>query len=134
MRVNVNAAIGVQKAMNLPNMLNARQYCDVWAKAVGNSVNGSLPNLANPEVYAGADVTRTDWLDEIFRTGMTQHYGISLSGGTEKISSILSVTYDKKEGFGACFVRIPGRTGQGQPLPHRTYSGRHVVPLVGFGV
>ena len=85
MRVNVNAAIGVQKAMNLPNMLNARQYCDVWAKAVGNSVNGSLPNLA-------------DWLDEIFRTGMTQHYGISLSGGTEKISSILSVTYDKKEG------------------------------------
>ena len=29
---------------------------------------------------------------------MTQHYGISLSGGTEKISSILSVTYDKKEG------------------------------------
>ena len=98
MRVNVNAAIGVQKAMNLPNMLNARQYCDVWAKAVGNSVNGSLPNLANPEVYAGADVTRTDWLDEIFRTGMTQHYGISLSGGTEKISSILSVTYDKKEG------------------------------------
>ena len=98
MRVNVNAAIGVQKAMNLPNMLNARQYCDVWAKAVGNSVNGSLPNLANPEVYTGADVTRTDWLDEIFRTGMTQHYGISLSGGTEKISSILSVTYDKKEG------------------------------------
>ena len=98
MRVNVNAAIGVQKAMNLPNMLNARQYCDVWAKAVGNSVNGSLPNLANPEVYAGANVTRTDWLDEIFRTGMTQHYGISLSGGTEKISSILSVTYDKKEG------------------------------------
>ena len=98
MRVNVNAAIGVQKAMNLPNMLNARQYCDVWAKAVGNSVNGSLPNLANPEVYAGADVTRTDWLDEIFRTGMTQHYGISLSGGTEKISSILSVTYVKKEG------------------------------------
>ena len=98
MRVNVNAAIGVQKAMNLPNMLNARQYCDVWDKAVGNSVNGSLPNLANPEVYAGANVTRTDWLDEIFRTGMTQHYGISLSGGTEKISSILSVTYDKKEG------------------------------------
>lgn len=131
------------------------------AKAVGNSVNGSLPNLANPEVYAGMrNVTRTDWLDEIFRTGMTQHYGISLSGGTEKISSILSVTYDKKEGtimntwseslgaklhtdlrpnqmaegFGACFVRIPGRTGQSQPLPHRTYPGRHVVPLVGFGV
>ena len=38
------------------------------------------------------------------------------------------------EGFGACFVRIPGRTGQSQPLPHRTYPGRHVVPLVGFGV
>ena len=98
LRVNVNASIGVEKAMNLPTMLNAQQYCDVWAKAVENSENGSLPNLANPAVYAGANITRTNWLDEIFRAGLTQHYGISLSGGTERLSSVLSVTYDKKEG------------------------------------
>jgi len=98
LRVDANISLGVQTAMNLPTMLNAQQYCDVWAKAVANSENGQLPMLANPEAYAGANITRTDWLDEIFRAGMTQHYGISLSGGTEKLSAILSVTYDKKEG------------------------------------
>ena len=97
-RVNVNVSLGFERSMNLPTMLNAQQFCDVWAKAVSNSANGSLPNLANPEVYAGANVTRTDWLDEIFRTGLTQHYGVSISGGTEKLQSILSVTYDDKEG------------------------------------
>ena len=97
-RVDVNVSLGFQRAMNLPTLLNAQQFCDVWAKAVGNSDNGQLPMLANPEAYAGANVTRTDWLDEIFRTGLTQHYDISLSGGTEKLQSILSVTYDKKEG------------------------------------
>jgi len=98
MRVDVNVSLGFQKAMNLPTMLNAQQYCDVWAKAVGNSDNGQLPALANPAMYAGANITRTNWLDQIFRAGLTQHYGISLSGGTEKLQSILSVTYDKKEG------------------------------------
>lgn len=83
--------------MNLPTMLNAQQFCDVWGKAVENSPGSSLPNLANPQVYAGANVTRTDWLDEIFRTGLTQHYAVSITGGSETLSSILSVTYDKRK-------------------------------------
>lgn len=97
-RVNVNVSVGFERSMNLPTMLNAQQFCDVWGKAVENSPGSSLPNLANPQVYAGANVTRTDWLDEIFRTGLTQHYAVSITGGSETLSSILSVTYDKKEG------------------------------------
>lgn len=97
-RVDVNVSFGFQKAVNLPKMLNAQQFCDVWGTAVANSANGQLPTLANPAVYAGANVTRTDWLDEIFQTGFTQHYSASISGGTEKMQTILSVTYDKKEG------------------------------------
>lgn len=97
-RVNVNVSFGFQKVTNLPTMLNAQQFCDVWAKAVDNSTNGQLPTLANPAVYAGANVTRTDWLDEIYRTGFTQHYSASITGGTEKMSTLLSVSYDRKEG------------------------------------
>lgn len=97
-RVNVNVAFGFQKAVNLPKMLNAQQFCDVWGKAVENSSNGLLPTLANPAAYAGANITRTDWLDEIFQTGFTQHYAASISGGTDKMSTILSVNYDKKQG------------------------------------
>ena len=97
-QINVNVSIGVEKVSKLPSMLNAAQYCEVWAKAVANATNASLPNLANPEVYAGANVTRTNWFDEIYRAALTQHYGVSISGGSETLTSILSVTYDKKEG------------------------------------
>lgn len=97
-RVNVNVSVGFERSMNLPTMLNAQQFCDVWGKAVENSPGSSLPNLANPQVYAGANVTRTDWLDEIFRTGLTRTMPCRLPAGSETLSSILSVTYDKKEG------------------------------------
>ncbi len=98
MKVDVNVSVGVEKVSNLPTMLNAQQFCDTWALAASNSSNNFLPNLANPKNYAGANITRTNWLDEIFRTGLTQHYGLSLSGGTEKMQSVFSISYDKKDG------------------------------------
>ncbi|MEG0806895.1 MAG: TonB-dependent receptor [Alistipes sp.] len=98
MKVDVNVAVGVEKASNLPTMLNAQQFCDTWALAAKNSSNNFLPSLANPAVYSGANITQTNWLDEIFRTGLTQHYGISLSGGSEKLQSVFSLSYDKKDG------------------------------------
>ena len=97
-RVNVNASYGFENVTNLPDMLNAQQFCDVWAKAVESNPGSSLPNSANPDVYPFANVTHTDWLDEIFRTGTKQHYALSVSGGGEKIQSILSLSYDDHKG------------------------------------
>lgn len=98
LRVNANVSWGFEKVSNLPKMLSAEQYNQVWAKAVENNPGDALPTAANPEVYPWGNVTRTDWLDEIFRTGFTQHYAASLSGGTEKMQSIFSLSYDKKDG------------------------------------
>lgn len=97
-RITSNVSFGFEKAANLPSLTNAQQFCDVWAKAVSNSANGALPNLANPAGYKGANITRTNWVDEIFQTGLSQHYGVSISGGSDVVSSILSVSYDKKQG------------------------------------
>ena len=155
-RVNVNVSVGFERSMNLPTMLNAQQFCDVWGKAVENSPGSSLPNLANPQVYAGANVTRTDWLDEIFRTGLTQHYAVSITGGSETLSSILSVTYDKKEGtllntwsqaLGAKLhtefkpvkwlklsERVNFECSNGQGLAHGPHLRRHVVPRFRIGL
>ena len=80
-RVDVNASYGFENVTNLPEMLNAQQYCDVWAKAVENNPGSQLPALADPSVYKYANVTRTNWLDEIFRTGTKQHYALTVSGG-----------------------------------------------------
>ena len=97
-RVDVNASYGFENVTNLPEMLNAQQYCDVWAKAVENNPGSQLPALADPSVYKYANVTRTNWLDEIFRTGTKQHYALTVSGGGEKIQSILSMSYDDHKG------------------------------------
>ena len=98
MNVSVNASWGFEKVSNLPNTLTAEQYNMVWAKAVENNPGSMLPSVANPELFPFGNVTRTDWMDEIFRTGLKQHYAVNISGGTEKIRSYFSVGYDKKDG------------------------------------
>lgn len=97
-RVSANVSLGFEKVSNLPTMLTAEQYNSVWAKAVESNPGSQLPSAIDPSIYPWGNVTRTDWLDEIFQTGFTQHYAASISGGTEKVQSIFSLSYDKKDG------------------------------------
>lgn len=97
-RVDVNASYGLEKVSKLPQMLDAQQYCDVWAKVAANNPGVTIPGMADPTVYEWANITRTNWLDEIFRTGSKQHYAATVSGGGEKIQSVLSVSYDDNKG------------------------------------
>lgn len=97
-RVSANVSLGFEKVSNLPTMLTAEQFNSVWAKAVESNPGSQLPSAIDPSIYPWGNVTRTDWLDEIFQTGFTQHYAASISGGTEKVQSIFSLSYDKKDG------------------------------------
>ena len=156
LRVDVNVSLGFEKVTNLPKMLTAEQYNEVWAKTVEKNPGSQLPSASNPEVYPWGNVTRTDWLDEIFQTGFTQHYAATISGGSEKVQSIFSVSYDKKDGvllntysesfngklqthqlaqdFGACVVRGIQRAGQRGHQPPGPDHGCHMVPARGFGL
>ncbi len=97
-RVDVNVSLGFDQVSKLPSLLNAQQYCDVWAKAVETNPGKTLPTSANPDVYKYANVTRTDWLDEIFRYGFKQHYAATVSGGSDHLQSVLSLSYDDNKG------------------------------------
>lgn len=98
-RVDVNVSYGVDKISKLPELLNASQFNTVWGKAVENNPGGkALPSAMNPELFPFGNVTRTNWLDEIFRTGSRQHYAATISGGTEKVQSVFSLSYDKTKG------------------------------------
>jgi TonB-linked SusC/RagA family outer membrane protein len=97
-KVDFNVSIGFQKVSNLPELLTAEEYNTVWAKAVANSTSGILPSAADPVLYPWGNVTRTDWLDEIFQTGKVQHYAVTVSGGNEMYQSLFSLAYDKLEG------------------------------------
>ena len=74
-------------------------------------------NVANP-LDASGDLTSgaqlmidTDWLDEVFRTGMSQEYDISVNGGNEKSKYFISMGYMNQEGIviGSDFERYSGR-------------------------
>ena len=100
-RVSLNISNGIKKVSNLPEMLTSEQYNTVWRKAIESaSANLSDYNFADPSssVYNWTNVTRTNWLDEIFRLGHTQHYGITVSGGSEKLTAIVSAAYDQEDG------------------------------------
>lgn len=96
-RVNVNMSFSMSKVRNLPKVLSAEDYNKVWAKA-SEAAGTSLPTVNDPSQFAFGNVTRTDWLDEIFRTGNLQHYAMSITGGSESLKAFASVTYDKSNG------------------------------------
>lgn len=82
------------------------------------SMYGRNPyNVANP-LDASGDLTSgaqlmidTDWLDEVFRTGMSQEYDISVNGGNEKSKYFISMGYMNQEGIviGSDFERYSCR-------------------------
>ncbi|WP_084299587.1 SusC/RagA family TonB-linked outer membrane protein [Dyadobacter tibetensis] len=66
------------------------------ATTIGVNRNGEAnTNLASNLV----DVTRYDYQDEIFRTGMGTDNSLSVSGGNEKTQYLLSVNYSKNQGI-----------------------------------
>ncbi|HSD06891.1 TonB-dependent receptor [Flavobacterium sp.] len=85
---------GIYRAANLPNMLNADQYLtqqdQAWHNTAANDGLGISPYERD---RSRTDLADTDWLDELFTTGFSQNYQVSISGGTEKMQYLLSGGY-----------------------------------------
>lgn len=96
--VSANVSMGFDYVTNLPKMLTAEQYNKVWAKAIESEPTKTLPQAADPAAYPFGNVTRTDWLKEIFRKGFKKHYGLTLSGGNDRMSTVFTVSYDDNKG------------------------------------
>ncbi|MEO8577964.1 MAG: TonB-dependent receptor, partial [Gemmatimonadales bacterium] len=88
---------GVQRAANLPTMLNASQYLDKVEEAWKNSGNsGTNPYTA---AKTRTDLANTNWLDELFETGRSQNVQLTSSGGTEKVRFLSSFGMYKQDGI-----------------------------------
>jgi len=53
-------------------------------------------DTSNPVEYS--TITRTNWVDKIFRTGVVQNYDIGVRGGNEKYTFASSIGYNTTEG------------------------------------
>lgn len=96
-RVDVNAWNGVQQAWRTPEVLSAEDFNRLW-KDASTAAGRNLPPVYDPAQFSYGNVTRTDWVDEIFRSGRMQHYDVTLSGGTESLNALASLAYDDVEG------------------------------------
>lgn len=89
---------GVQNVWDKPTPLNAQQYTDAYNLAYANSgipVLDYFDSTKNPDRL----INKTNWVDEIFRTGIIQNYDIGLRGGSENFKFSSSIGYNTKEGI-----------------------------------
>ena len=91
------ATFGIRQATNLPDPLNAEEEIEMRTLSYANA-GLTLPTgwdtTANPWIAT----TRTNWIDEIFRTAFYQRHNVALNVGTENFANRLSLAYDGDEG------------------------------------
>ncbi len=95
--IEFSSVTGFSKASNLPQSLTIeeeRRVREASLADIGQTLGDGWDPVKNP--YIGQ--TRTDWIDEIFRTAPFQRYNVALSGGTESFSNRLSAEYSDKQG------------------------------------
>lgn len=87
MNVDFNAYYGARKAVDLPKLLNSADY--IRAKRIMGTEYESWNNSS----------IDTDWIGELYGTGIEQKYDIALSGGSAKSTYYISAGYWKEDGI-----------------------------------
>jgi TonB-linked SusC/RagA family outer membrane protein len=94
---DVNYYSGIQRATNLPTMLNATQYMNKMEEAWNNSgYTGINPYTTDK---ARTDLANTNWLDELFTSGKSQNLQLTASGGGDRIQYLMSGGLNKQDGI-----------------------------------
>ncbi len=96
--VTLDAKFGMQHAWRKLQALNAKEFADVENQAADNAGKPRL-DAFNATVYPDGQITRTNWIDDIFRTGHIQDYNIGISSGNDKSRYFMGFGYRKNEGI-----------------------------------
>ena len=97
-QIAFDAKVGQQSAWKKLETLNALQRTSVAATAAQNGKTTILPAF-DASKFPDGQVTRTNWMDEVFRNGLLQDYNAAISGGGEKSNFYLSFNYRDAEGI-----------------------------------
>ncbi len=93
LKVNINAYYGFENLAKKTSMLNSTQYAELSNEASLNAGMDPMYLNTNNIPY------NTNWYDEVSQTGQFQNYNISFSGGGERLTSMLSTNYYKRDGI-----------------------------------
>jgi TonB-linked SusC/RagA family outer membrane protein len=87
MQIDLSTYFGIKEVLSKVDMANARGFVNYSNLAFGNQ------RFEQDQVYD------TDWFDEITRTGTVTNHNVSISGGSEKMTSYFSANYFEEEGI-----------------------------------
>lgn len=95
--LSYDGTYGLRQSANLIEPLNAEEQLQMRQLSYGNA-GLSLPAGWDLSKNPWVGTTRTDWMDEIFRTAFFQRHNVSLNGGTENFQNRLSLAYNDDQG------------------------------------
>lgn len=98
---SVDVFTGIHNATNLPDLLNSDQYLTVKDRAWHNTI-GNDPSAESPYAFdrrTRTDLANTDWLNELFTTGISRNVQVTASGGNGKVQYLLSGGYYYMDGI-----------------------------------
>lgn len=100
--LNYTGSVGISVNANFPEFLNAEQFA--WYYNKGREMDGMDPIFTAEQVALmtnGDDSDGwgdTNWIDEVFGTGVNTKHNISTSGGNDKLRYFASVGYMNQQG------------------------------------
>ena len=101
-RITASASAGVSLEPKYYEMMDAEQYrgyASELLKGTGTIVNDFKFLNTDPDYYYYKQYhNNTDWKENVYRTAITQNYGINVEGGDEVAQYNLSVGYSSNEG------------------------------------
>lgn len=109
-QIELNTSYGIKQPRNLLYSLNSEDFSDYRNLASDNAGVSRDPAFdvsKNPI----ARTTRTNWIDEIFRTGAMSKHNISFAYGNEKVKTYTSFGYLNEKGIllNTNFERFSGK-------------------------
>jgi TonB-linked SusC/RagA family outer membrane protein len=93
-KVSFNAYTGTSQPWRLPEMVNSDEYITLKNEQWAGSKNGVPKGLSMDSI---GKYQSTDWMKEMFKTGISQNYDLNVSGSSELSNYYLGFTYEHNE-------------------------------------
>jgi TonB-dependent starch-binding outer membrane protein SusC len=97
--ITVDIYRGLQKAWDLPDMLNAKEYAILNSEARIGSGLSPIPKLADYNAVEAQYGKGTNWLNEVFRRAAMQSVNLTATGGSDKAQYLFSAGYFLQDGI-----------------------------------
>lgn len=114
-KISYNGYVGIQNASKLVERLSSYDYARLYSKAMEEE--GLTPRFNSEEIQKFKDGTdpnypNTNWYDEVYQTGVQHSHNVNISGGTEDVKYMGSVSYLHQTGIlpNAMRRQFSGRT------------------------